>query len=70
MPSILELYDSMQSELGVDKISYAAAVASKTPYSDDDNFDADDSVLSEKKLKQGRHGIISNVKYSDTVDRG
>jgi hypothetical protein len=68
MSKILDLYDSMQSQLGVDKISYAAAQAAKTPLSDDDSFNAD---LSDSKLKLGRGGTINDtVKYSDTVDRG
>lgn len=58
----------MQSQLGVDKISYTAAQSAKTPYSDDNTFDAD---LSEAGLKQGRGGTLNDkVKYSDTVDRG
>lgn len=68
MSKILDLYDSMQSQLGVDKISFAAAEAAKTPYSDDSSFDAD---LGDAKLKQGRGGTLNDkVKYSDTVDRG
>lgn len=68
MSKILDLYDSMQSQLGVDKISFAAAQSAKTPYSDDASFNSD---LSDSKLKLGRGGTINDsVKYSDTVDRG
>jgi hypothetical protein len=68
MSKILDLYDSMQSQLGVDKISFAAAQSAKTPYSDDSSFNSD---LTDARLKDGRGGTINDkVKYSDTVDRG
>jgi len=68
MSKILDLYDSMQSQLGVDKISFAAAQSAKTPYSDDSSFNSD---LTDAQLKNGRGGTINDkVKYSDTVDRG
>jgi hypothetical protein len=68
MSKILDLYASMESQLGVDKISYAAAQHAKTPLSDDNSFNSD---VTDAELKQGRGGTLNDkVKYSDTVDRG
>ena len=39
--SIKEMYEAMQSQLGVDTISYDAGVAKQTPYSVDDSKNAD-----------------------------
>lgn len=68
--SILETYEEMQSELGVDKISYDAGVAMQTPYSVDDSKNADDQVLTAEKFRVGRGGQVNDVLYSSTVDRG
>ena len=68
--SILEIYDEMQSELGLDTISFDAGVAKQTPYSVDDSKNADDQVLNAEKFRVGRGGQVSDVFYSSTVDRG
>ncbi|CAB4142768.1 hypothetical protein UFOVP449_76 [uncultured Caudovirales phage] len=68
--SILEIYDEMQSQLGVDTITYDAGVAKQTPYSLDDTKNADDQVLTAEKFKVGRGGQVNNVLYSSTIDRG
>ena len=66
MPTILELYKGAQKDLGVDKISYAASEASKTPYTTNDLQKADDKVLTAAKLKVGRGGDLSFKKYGST----
>ena len=68
--SILEIYDEMQSELGLDTISFDAGVAKQTPYSVDDSKNADDQVLNAEKFRVGRGGQVNDVFYSSTVDRG
>lgn len=67
MSKILELYKAGQKELGVDKISFAASEASKTPYTTNDLQKADEKVLTAAKLKVGRGGDLSFKKYGDTV---
>ena len=66
MATILDLYKGAQKDLGVDKISYAASEASKTPYTTNDLQKADDKVLTAAKLKVGRNGDVNEKKYSDT----
>jgi len=63
--TILDLYDANKSNLGVDKISYDAGVAAKTPYTTNDLKKADEQVLSAAKLKIGRGGELNDKKYSD-----
>lgn len=67
--SILQTYDEMQTQLGVDKISYAEGLAKATPYSIDDSKNADDQVLTADKFRVGRGGTVNDVPYSSTVDR-
>ena len=66
MATILDLYKGAQKDLGVDKISYAASEASKTPYTTNDLQKADDKVLTAAKLKVGRNGTVNEKRYSDT----
>jgi hypothetical protein len=63
--TILDLYEANKSNLGVDKISYDAGVAAKTPYTTNDLKKADEQVLSAGKLKIGRGGELNAKKYSD-----
>lgn len=67
MSKILDLYKAGQKDLGVDKISYAAGEASKTPYTTNDLQKADDKVLTAAKLKVGRAGDINEKRYSDNI---
>jgi len=67
--SILQTYDEMQTNLGVDKISFAAGQAAQTPYSQDDSKNVDDQVLTADRFRVGRAGQINDVPYSSTVDR-
>ena len=67
MSNILALYKSAQKDLGVDKISFAASEASKTPYTTNDLKKADDKVLTAARLKVGRGGDVNEKKYSDTI---
>jgi hypothetical protein len=67
--SILQNYDERQAELGLDKVSFSAKEAAKTPYSLDDSLNADDQVLTAEKFKVGRGGQVNTVMYSSTVDR-
>ena len=67
--SILQTYDEMQTNLGVDKISFAAGQASQTPYSLDDSKNVDDQVLTADTFRTGRGGTVNDVPYSSTVDR-
>lgn len=67
--SILQTYEEMQTQLGVDKISFDAGVAKQTPYSADDSKNADDQVLTAEKFRVGRGGQVNDVLYSSTVDR-
>jgi hypothetical protein len=67
--SILDIYDARQSELGVDKISYAAGVNAQTPYTTNDLKKADDQVLTADKFRVGRGGDVNSVLYSSTVKR-
>lgn len=67
--SILDLYDAKQSELGVDKISFAAGENAKTPYTTNDLKKADDQILTADKFNTGRGGQINDVLYSTTVKR-
>jgi hypothetical protein len=67
--SILDIYDSMQSQLGVDAISFDAGQAAKTPYTTDDLQMVDDQVLTAAKFMTGRGGSVNETKYSDTVNR-
>lgn len=69
MSKILETYEAQKSALGVDKISFDAAIKLKTPYTTDDLKKADDQVLNATKLKVGRGGELNATKYSDTVKR-
>jgi hypothetical protein len=69
MSKILELYKSQEKALGVDKISFAAGVNSKTPYTTNDLKKADDKVLTADKFKVGRGGEKNFAKYSDSVKR-
>jgi hypothetical protein len=65
MATILELYGAQQSSLGVDKISYAAGINAKTPYTTNDLKKADEQVLTAEKFKTGRGGILNTRKYSE-----
>jgi len=67
--SILEIYDEQKSALKVDKISFDAGVAAKTPYTTNDLQKADEQVLNAAKFKVGRGGEINEKKYSDTVKK-
>lgn len=67
MSKILDLYKGAQKDLGVDKISFAAAEASKTPYTTNDLQKADDKVLTAARLKVGRQGEVNEKRYSDTI---
>ena len=67
--TIMDIYNSKQSELGTDKISKAAGDAHKTPYTTDDLKKADDAVLSADKFKVGRGGELPAAKYSESVKR-
>ena len=67
--SILQTYDEMQSQLGVDTISYAAGQSKQTPYSMDDSKNVDEQVLTAAKFLVGRGGVVNDVPYSSTVDR-
>jgi hypothetical protein len=67
MSKILDLYKASQKDLGVDKISYAAAENAKTPYTTNDFKKADEKVLTADKLKVGRNGTVNEKKYSDTL---
>jgi hypothetical protein len=66
---ILDLYEAKQTELGVDKISFAAGQAAQTPYSVDDNKNIDEQVVTAEKFGVGRGGPLNNVLYSSTVTR-
>ena len=68
--SILETYEEMQSQLGVDTISFDAGLAAATPYSIDDTKNADEQVLTAEKFRIGRGGQVNDTLYSSTVDRG
>ena len=67
MSKILDLYKAQQAALGVDKISYEAAVNAKTPYTTNDLKKADEQVLTADRFKTGRGGAISEKKYSDSI---
>lgn len=67
MSKILDLYKGAQKDLGVDKISFAASEASKTPYTTNDLKKADDKVLTAARLKVGRQGEVNEKRYSDTI---
>ena len=67
--SILDIYNTRQSELGTDTISFDAALSKKTPYSTNDNQKADEAVLNAAKFGQGRGGDIPSTPYSQTVKR-
>lgn len=69
MSNILDLYKSAQKDLGVDKISFAASEASKTPYTTNDFQKADDKVLTAERLKVGRNGQVNEKRYSDLVKK-
>ena len=69
MASLLDMYQQRQSELGVDKITYAVGRARETPYSTDDLQKVDDQVLTAEKFRVGRGGEI-NTKYWDQVKAG
>lgn len=66
---ILDLYDAKQTELGVDKISFAAGQHAQTPYSVDDNKNVDDQILTAEKFGVGRGGTLNDVLYSTTVKK-
>lgn len=63
--TILDLYNSQKTAIGVDKISFDAGVAAKTPYTTNDLKKADEQVLTAAKLKTGRGGELNAKKYSD-----
>jgi hypothetical protein len=65
MATILDLYAAQKSAIGVDKISFDAGVAAKTPYTTNDLKKADTQVLNAAKLKIGRGGELNAKKYSD-----
>jgi len=67
--SILEIYDEQKSALKVDKISFDAGVAAKTPHTTNDLKKADEQVLNAAKFKVGRGGELNEKKYSDTVKK-
>lgn len=67
--SILEIYEEQKAALKVDKISFDAGVAAKTPYTTNDLKKADDQVLNAAKFKLGRGGELNEKKYSDTVKK-
>lgn len=67
--SILETYEEQKSALKVDKISFDAGVAAKTPYTTNDLKKADEQVLNAAKFKIGRGGELNEKKYSDTVKK-
>lgn len=67
--SILQTYDEMQTQLGVDKISFAAGQTAQTPYSVDDSKNVDEQILTADKFRVGRGGQINDKLYSSTVDR-
>jgi hypothetical protein len=67
--SILEIYEEQKAALKVDKISFDAGVAAKTPYTTNDLKKVDDQVLTAAKFKQGRGGELNSVKYSETVKK-
>lgn len=67
--SILETYAEWETQLGTDKISFAAQEAAKTPYTTNDLRKADDQVLTAAKLRVGRGGQVNDVMYSTSVDR-
>lgn len=67
--SILQTYEEKQAEIGLDKVSFSAKESAKTPYSLDDNKNADEQVLNAERFKVGRGGQVNNVLYSSTVDR-
>jgi hypothetical protein len=66
---LLRLYDEQKSTLGTDKISYAESAARNTPYSIDDEKNADEQVLNAEKFKVGRGGQPNTVLYSSTITR-
>ena len=68
MASILDMYDAMQSQLGVDTISYNQGRAQGTPYSLDDSLEIDEDVLTDSFLQFGRKGTVTGVMYSSTID--
>ena len=67
--SILQVYDEMQTQLGVDKIDMNSTIAKETPYSLDDTKNADTAVLTAAKFLSARGGELNSVPYSSTVDR-
>ena len=67
--NILDIYKDAQSSLGVDKISFAAGQAARTPYSDDASFASDEKILNAEKFKTARTGDLNERKYSDGVRR-
>lgn len=69
MSKILELYKAAQSSLGIDKISYEAGKNAQTPYTTNDLKKVDDQILTADKFKVGRTGVVTGVKYSDSVKK-
>ena len=69
MSKILDLYKASQKDLGVDKISFAAGVNAKTPYTTNDLKKADEKVLTAERFKTARGGEKDFTKYSDSVKR-
>lgn len=69
MATIEETYKAKQSELGVDKIGFAAGENAKTPYTTNDLKKADEQILTAEKFKTGRGGAISEKKYSDSFKK-
>ena len=68
--SILDKYDAMQAQLGLDTITYTAGRARNTPYSIDDSLQVDEQVLTADRFRVGRGGTLNDTLYSSTVDRG
>ncbi len=69
MSKILDLYDANKASLGVDKISFDAALNAKTPYTTNDLKKVDEQVLTAAKFKAGRGGEVAGIKYSDSVKK-
>ena len=69
MSKILDLYEASKASLGVDTISFDAALNAKTPYTTNDLKKADEQVLTAAKFKVGRGGEVNEKRYSDSVGK-
>ncbi len=69
MSKILDLYDANKASLGVDKISFDAALNAKTPYTTNDLKKVDEQILTATKFKSGRGGEVNEKKYSDSIKK-